>query len=216
MKKKIAVFDLDGTLIDAYHGFSRAFNCALENLGYPAVSEEVVKRAVGGGDRDLAEKFVKKEDVSRLLSMLRKDCMKFFTEGIRLLEGSEEMLSYLKQENLRIGIATNRRRFAVEPLLDELNIRQYFDIICTTDDVENPKPYPDMLIKVMNSCDARSKDDVFFVGDMDIDYYTGRNAGIDTYIVATGSSFRENLEKLEDIKLFDNLVTLKRYLETES
>jgi phosphoglycolate phosphatase-like HAD superfamily hydrolase len=53
---------------------------------------------------------------------------------------------------------------------------------------------------------------MFFAGDMDIDYLTGRNAGVDTYILLTGSSLREELENLDDINLFDNLVTLKKYL----
>ncbi len=212
MNKKIAVFDLDGTLIDAYAVVAKTFNYALEKLGYPAVSYETVKRAVGGGDRDLAGKFVKQEDIPRLISVYRGNHIRFFNEGIKLMEGCEDMLAYLKGNELTVGMATNRAGFAVKALLEKLNIRQYFDIICTADDVKNPKPHPDMLIRIMDFCNVRNRDDVFYVGDMDIDYYTGRNAGIDTYIVATGSSLKETLEKLDDIRLFDNLVTLKKYL----
>lgn len=212
MDKKVAVFDLDGTLIDAYASVAKTFNFALEKLGYSPVSPEIIKRAVGGGDRNLAGKFVREEDIPSLISLYRENHMNFFDEDIRLLDGCEELLTFLKDNNLMLGVATNRAGFSVKPLLEKLNIKQYFDIICTTDDVENPKPHPDMLIKIMNFCSARSKDEGFYVGDMDIDYFTGKNAGIDTYIVLTGSSLKENLEKLEGIKMFDNLISFKRYL----
>lgn len=212
MDRKIAVFDLDGTLIDAYAAVAKTFNYALEKLGYPPVPPEMIKRSVGKGDKDLAGRFVKQEDVSGFLSVYRENHIRFFNEGVRLMEGAEDMLVSLKEKNLVVGLATNRGRFAVSPLLERLKIKQYFDIICTIDDVENPKPHPEMLIKIMDFYHTRNKDDIFYVGDMDIDYYTGRNAGVDTYIVMTGSSPKETLEKLEDIKLFDNLVILKKYL----
>jgi len=216
MDKKIAAFDLDGTLIDAYPAVAKTFNYALEKLGYPPVPPETIKRAVGGGDKDLAGKFVRKEDVPRLISVYRENHIRFFSEGIRLLDGTGELLSFLKENGLKVGLATNRAKFAVPALLEKLNIKQYFDIICTTDDVRNPKPHPDMLEKIMDFCNAGSRDDIFYVGDMDIDYFTGRNAGVDTYIVLTGSSPKETLEKLDDIKMFDSLITLKGYLEAKS
>ncbi len=213
MKKKIAAFDLDGTLIDAYSAVAKTFNFALEQLGYSPVSPETVKRAVGGGDKNLAGKFVRQEDIPHLISVYRENHTRFLDQGIGLLDGCEQLLAFLKDNGFMLGVATNRAGFAVDTLLEKLNIRQYFDIICTTDDVENPKPHPDMLFKIMDFCNSRNKDEIFYVGDMDIDYFTGRNAGVDTYIVATGSSFKETLEKLEGINLFENLITLKKHLE---
>ncbi len=212
MKKKIAIFDLDGTLLDAYAAVTRTFNYALGKLGYPAVTLESVKRAVGGGDVNLAGKFVKGEDIPRLISIYRENHLRFLDGDIKLLDGCLELLDFLKNKDFVFGVATNRAGFAVNTLLEKLNIRQYFDIICTTDDVRNPKPHPEMLFKIMSFFNNASKDEVFYVGDMDIDYLTGRNAGIDTYIVATGSSPKEDLTGLEGIRLFDNLVSLRKYL----
>jgi len=212
MDKKIAIFDLDGTLLDAYTAITKTFNYALEKLGYPPVSLERVKRAVGGGDINLAGKFVNKNDIPALISLYRENHIKFFDGDIKLMDGCRELLTFLKDKHIMLGVATNRAGFSVNPLLEKLNIKQYFDIICTKDDVQNPKPHPDMLIKIMDFFKNRSKKEVFYVGDMDIDYLTGKNAGIDTYIVLTGSSLKNELEEFEDINIFDNLVLLKKYL----
>jgi phosphoglycolate phosphatase len=212
MKKKIAAFDLDGTLLDAYAAVAEAFNYALEKLGYPSISRETLKRSVGKGDVNLAGRFVKESEIPRLLSLYKENQMKFYEGRIKLMDGCLELLDFLKGKNFMLGVATNRSEYAVGALLEELNIKQYFDIICTADSVKNPKPHPDMLFRIMEFCGSKDKDEMFFAGDMDIDYLTGRNAGVDTYILLTGSSLREELENLDDINLFDNLVTLKKYL----
>ncbi len=213
MDKKIAVFDLDGTLLDAYDAIAKTLNFSLKKLGYPPVPYEVVRGSVGGGDANLAGKFVKKDDVTPLISLYRENHIGFLDGNVKLLDGCEELLTFLKRQNLKVGVATNRAKFSVSTLLSKLNIRQYFDIIVTADDVENSKPHPDMLVKIMNFFGVQSRGEIFYVGDMDIDYFTGKNAGIDTYIVTTGSSLKKDMEKLEGIRLFDNLMELKGYLE---
>lgn len=211
MEKKTGIFDLDGTLIDAYVSVAETFNHALKMLGYPPVSLETVKRAVGGGDRSLASMFVNPEHVDELIRIYRDNHIRFLSGNARLLNGCEGLLSFLKQRGLRLGVATNRARFSVRALLEELKICRYFDIICTADDVRNPKPDPGMIIKIMDEFKS-GREEVFYAGDMDIDFFAGKNAGVDTYILTTGSTPRKTLEEIAGINLFDNLGSLKDYL----
>lgn len=211
MKKKIGIFDLDGTLIDAYASVAETFNYALGVLGYPPVTLKKVKRAVGGGDRNLASKFVRDEHIGELMKIYRENYMRFVSGNIRLLSGCEELLSFLKIRNLRLGVATNRARFSVPRLMEELKIDKYFDIICTADDVSNPKPDPEMILNIINVFNS-SREEVFYAGDMDIDFFAGLNAGVDTYILSTGSTPRDKLQSIDSINLFDGLHSLKNYL----
>ena len=211
-KKKAAIFDLDGTLVDAYRAITCTFNDALETMGYPPVPIEKVRRSVGGGSAGLASRFVRKEDVPKLMDLYGKNYAKFLAGRVGLLEGCEGLLEFLSGKGIKLCVATNRSRYTVPGLLDELKIGRYFDIICTADDVVNPKPDPGMIISIMDACGA-NPGEVFYTGDMDIDFFTGRNAGVDTYIVSTGSTPREDLEKIGEINLFDNLVSLKSFLE---
>ncbi|MCM8762100.1 MAG: HAD family hydrolase [Candidatus Omnitrophica bacterium] len=214
MERKIAIFDLDGTLIDAYKAIRDTINYCLKRLGYPSVSLETAKRVVGRGDKDLAGRIVKEKDIASFISLDRDNHIRFLDGNVKLMEGAEELLIYLKKKNFYIAVATNRASFSVIPVLERLNIKDYFDIIYTADDVEKPKPDPEIIFKILQVL-QKDKEESFFIGDMDIDYLTGKNAGIDTYIVSTGSSPKEELEKYSDVKIFDNLIFLKQYLATK-
>jgi len=107
MKKKIAAFDLDGTLLDAYAAVTEAFNRALEKLGYPPLSCETLKRSVGKGDVNLAGRFVKESEIPRLLSLYKENQIKFFEGRIKLMDGCLELLDFLKGKNFMLGVATN-------------------------------------------------------------------------------------------------------------
>jgi HAD superfamily hydrolase (TIGR01549 family) len=212
MKKKIGIFDIDGTLVDGYEAISATFNYSLKLLGYPAISLENVRNSVGGGSKNLALKFVKEEDVLDLMRLYQDNQERFLKGRVKLLEGSKEFLTFLMGQGIILGVATNRTKESAKLIMEELSISRYFDIISTTDDVKEPKPAPDMIQRIINAYKV-TPEEVFFVGDMDIDFFAGQNAGVDTYIVATGSSSREELEKLNKIDLFDNMNSLKEYFK---
>ena len=50
---KLIIFDLDGTLVDAYKAVSTSINHAFEEMGLEQVSHEKIKRSVGWGERVL-------------------------------------------------------------------------------------------------------------------------------------------------------------------
>ncbi|MCM8777973.1 MAG: HAD family hydrolase, partial [Candidatus Omnitrophica bacterium] len=131
MERKIAIFDLDGTLIDAYKAIRDTINYCLKRLGYPSVSLETAKRVVGRGDKDLAGRIVKEKDIASFISLYRDNHIRFLDGNVKLMEGAEELLIYLKKKNFYIAVATNRASFSVIPVLERLNIKDYFDIIYT-------------------------------------------------------------------------------------
>jgi hypothetical protein len=55
---KLVIFDLDGTLVNAYPAVSRSVNYTLGSLGFVPRSHAEIKRSVGGGDRKLMAHFV--------------------------------------------------------------------------------------------------------------------------------------------------------------
>ena len=56
---KLIIFDLDGTLLDAYRAIVRSFNYTMGRLGYPAQDALVIRRAVGWGDARLLKPFIR-------------------------------------------------------------------------------------------------------------------------------------------------------------
>ena len=71
-KIQLVIFDLDGTLVDAYKAVASSLNYALAEMGYVSVEDEKIKRAVGYGDRNLIKTFLSEGDVDGALSIFRQ------------------------------------------------------------------------------------------------------------------------------------------------
>ena len=112
MQYKLAIFDLDGTLVDAYTAVHKSFNVALEELGYPLLTLDVVRRSVGWGERLFIAKFVEEEDVDRAISIYRQHHVGALKSDVHVLPYAQEFLKYLKDKGLYLAIASNRpKRF---------------------------------------------------------------------------------------------------------
>lgn len=212
MGKKIAIFDLDGTLIDAFDSIYETIEFICEKLNYRKFEYDKVKRSVGGGDLKLILNLFKDEKIVNQAHILyRENYLKFLKNNVKVLDGTFELLKELKNRNIKIALATNRSKFSVIPILKETELEKFFDVFLCADDVKNLKPDPEMVLKIVEKFNF-DKRDAFYVGDMDIDYQTGLNAGIDTYIVLTGVCKREDFRKYGNTEIFENLSQLKKFL----
>ena len=71
-KINLIIFDLDGTLVDAYQAVAGSVNYSLGKMGYPPVDDDTIKRLVGWGARNLIQNFVSEEEIDRILSIYRQ------------------------------------------------------------------------------------------------------------------------------------------------
>jgi len=211
--KKVSIFDLDGTLINAYDLIFLSLNEARKELGYGSVDYIEIRKNVGGGDISLIKKFFKNDDIEKAIEIYRNYQQTYINErNIKLMKGAKELLIFLKDKGLKISIATNRNRFSIETILKGTGIKEFFDFILTADDVREKKPSPEILEKICEIFNCR-KEECFYVGDMDIDLITGKKAGIDTFIVLTGSSIKEEIFEVDrNARIFSDLLELKKFL----
>ena len=71
-----------------------------------------------------------------------------------------------------------------------------FDLLVCADDVENPKPHPEPVLRALGELDASAERTVF-VGDSVHDMRSGRAAGVDTAAALWGPFGREDLATTE-------------------
>jgi len=208
---KLIIFDLDGTLIDAYPAITSSFNFTMRKLNYPAQSSLVIRRAVGWGDENLLRPFVKPRDLKKALLIYRNHHKLSLIRSSRLMAGVRILLVRLKDKGYKLAVASNRPTKFSLILLRHLNLRKYFSYMLCGDKLKYGKPHPEILNRIMRRFFLKPKQ-TLYVGDMVIDVQAGRRAKVKTVIVPTGSSSRAEIVKEEPFRIIAKIADLLKIL----
>ena len=208
MKYKLIIFDLDGTLVDAYKAITKSFNYVMRILGYPLRSEKVIRKAVGWGDENLLKPFVKNKDLKRALFLYRRHHKMSLLKYTRLYPDTLKLLKKIKEKGIKVAVASNRPTKFSQILIKHLGLDKFIDYILCADKLRYIKPHPYILNKILKYFSIKCKKEVLYVGDMTIDIQAGRNANIDTVAISRGSSSKSQLKKEKPLKIIDNLLEI--------
>ncbi len=116
-----------------------------------------------------------------------------------LFKGVEDVLRRLKADGMKLAIATNDRRADAEETMKAVGVHDLFDIYVGADDVENPKPSPEMILLACERCRCTPSESVY-IGDQASDLRAGRAAGVKAVIaVSLGVELVPELQVLADI-----------------
>lgn len=152
MKKiKGVIFDMDGLIIDTEKWLQKYYVQASCELGCPMKPEDVLEI------RSLSAEYAipkLKELVGEHFDYygvkeLRKKYMSEHIEkyGIEKKKGIDELLQYIKSNNLKCAVATATAPDRTEEYLTKLNIYSYFDEVVCAAMVKHGKPQPDIYIE---------------------------------------------------------------------
>jgi phosphoglycolate phosphatase len=204
---KLIIFDLDGTLIDAYGAIASSFNFVMRKLGYPKQSYLTIRRSVGWGDKNLLAPFILEKDLNKAVQIYRRHHARALLSKSRLLPGAKMVLALLKNKGYLITVASNRPTRFSRILIKHLKIEKYFDFLLCADKLKKGKPHPEIIRRIMNRFKVTASR-VVYVGDMVIDAQAGRRAGVKTVIVTTGSSHKEEIKKEKPYKIISGIRAL--------
>ncbi|MDO8749390.1 MAG: HAD family hydrolase [Candidatus Omnitrophota bacterium] len=208
---KLVIFDLDGTLVDAYEAITQSVNFTLKKLGYEEAPAKRIRLAVGWGDRKLLGAFIEEKDLNPALVIYRGHHRIALTKYTKLLSGAKELLEYLKQRDFKTAIASNRPTEFTHIILRCLDLRKYFDYVLCADKLPEGKPHPEILLRIMKKLKIKPEQ-VMYVGDMTIDVETARNAGVIAIAVGGGSSSLAEIKKAGPFKIIKSPASLMKIL----
>ncbi|MDD5496634.1 MAG: HAD family hydrolase [Candidatus Omnitrophica bacterium] len=208
---KVVIFDIDGTMVNAYKAIEVSLNYTLRKLGYPRAGLRAVRASIGHGDKDFVERFVKPEDVKRGLSIYRIHHRSSLLRYSRAIPGAKKVLNVLKKKGYKLAVASNRPLKFSRILLRHLGLERYFDVILCAKGKADIKPNPHLLLNVIKRLKLK-KADAVYVGDMAIDVCAGRNAGIRVIAISGGSSSRAELKKERPFKIVSKPVDILKYM----
>lgn len=195
MRYKLAIFDLDGTVLNTIGGLTYALNAALSMNGIPSRSREEVQAMVGNGTRKLIERALGDGAAPDLISKTYSDYQKFYAENCSYdtypYGGIVQMLTRLNDEGVKCAVVTNKPDLPAHKLIEE----HFGSLIAVTygnvPDVP-VKPDPTFVLKCMEEWGVAPSEAVY-IGDSDVDIRTGKNAGIDFISVDWGFRTRDFL-----------------------
>jgi phosphoglycolate phosphatase len=211
-KFKMVIFDLDGTLVNAYKAVYSSINFALTKSGFAPVSAQIVKRSVGWGDRHLIEGFVGKESAPPVLKRYRRHHAQALKNGVTFLPGAKALIADLNRQGYLLAIATNRPKRFTKIILKDLGLARLFDYVLCGDEVKRPKPHPGMLLQILKKFHL-SRQDALYVGDMTIDAETGRAAKVVTVAVLTGSSTEDEIKVYKPFRIIKKISQIREIIK---
>ena len=183
------VFDFDGVIINS------------RNIQMNALKESY-RKYVGNGEPPIDEFF--KLSGSRLdtifttlnlpLGMI-DEYIKYSTEHINditICDHMDNVLNNLKDQDFKIGLCTGKERLRTLQILERLHLSKYFNYVVCADEVINPKPHKESLIKCVNALNSDIKQTIM-VGDSINDIRCAKNAGVLSVAVTWGEGLNEDL-----------------------
>ncbi len=211
-KLQLIIFDLDGTLVDAYPAVASSVNFTLQALGFVKKDKETIRRAVGWGDRQLLTTFVGEKLVDKALKIYRRHHAQALKTGTHFLPGALKVLKTLKKQKYKLAIASNRPTRYTLIILKILEIRDYFNYVLCADKLKKGKPDPQILLKILERMKVPA-DEALYAGDMTIDVQTGKRAKVKTVAVTTGSSEFQELNALKPLCIIPRIDDLIKVIK---
>lgn len=214
MSYKAVLFDMDGTLLDTLEDLCDSTNHALRQMGYPPRGIEEIRRFIGNG----AEKQIRRavpegtseEKIMETLAAFRAYYQDHCQIKTKVYDGLLDMLSELKEKNVKMAVVSNKPDAAVKKLSKEY-FGDRLDYAIGPSDGVRCKPYPDMAEEALKALGVEKKDAVF-VGDSEVDVQTGLNAGLDVIAVSWGFRSREVVIEAGAKMIADDAHQLEKFI----
>lgn len=198
--KKLAIFDLDGTLLNTIEDLGYAANHALQAHGYPTHSIASYPFFVGNGVRRLIERVLPEDarteaTIDRLLITFKEYYNDHNTDYTKPYEGIPELLSLLSSRGVAIAVASNKYQAATEKLISHFFPTLSFIAVEGQKEGVPVKPDPSIVFEILAKAKT-PKADTIYIGDSGVDMETARRACVDSVGVTWG--FRPEKELVEN------------------
>jgi phosphoglycolate phosphatase-like HAD superfamily hydrolase len=209
MRYRTVLLDLDGTLLDHLPAIHRSYAHTLPQLGLPAPTREQVRRAIGGGLENAMRRFVTEADLPRALAIYREYWDRTMLDGVALMPGADWLLAALQARGVALAVFTNKHGGSSRRVCAHLRIAPRFQAIFGAGDTPWLKPDPRYAAHVLAAVGGEAAT-ACLVGDSPFDAEAARLAGIDGFLVATGTHSAEELRAAGASHVYPDLTALAR------
>lgn len=215
----VALFDLDGTLVDSAPDLAAAIDDMLIRFGRPPAGSDKVRQWVGNGAQILVRRALAGradwENAEPVEEALFRDASGHFYRAYETLngrcstvfDGVEPCLERLHELDCRMAVVTNKPERFVQPLLESMGLEHWFDLVVGGDTLAVKKPDAAPLLLAMRELGGTPGTTVM-VGDSAADAEAARNAGLPSVLVRYGYNYGRPVDELGAEMVVDSLTEL--------
>jgi len=216
---QMVLIDLDGTLIDSVPDLAYCVDALMAQLGLPPRGEAKVRQWVGNG----IERLVKRALLDQLdgepdPALLAKALPIYFelykknlSKRSCLYPGVKEGLQFLRDAGYKLGCITNKAAAFTEPLLKDLGVYEYFQIVVSGDTLPVKKPDPLPLLHAARFFKVEPSH-ALMVGDSISDVKAARAAGFQVICMSYGYNHGQDIRDAHPDAVIDSMVQLSGLL----
>lgn len=201
MKYSLAIFDMDGTILNTLDDMTDSLNEILTKYNLPLHTVDEVRFMVGNGIPKLIERAIPDGRSNADFDKILSDFIAYYEKHCAIktapYAGIVDCIKALRAAGLKIAVNTNKVEPAAIALCDDY-FPGLFDIISGSRPGMPPKPAPDGIYEILNRAGMDGKSEgqrAVFIGDSDVDMQTGMNAGLDVIGVDWGFRGKKFLEE---------------------
>ena len=223
MTQKLTIlFDLDGTLVDTAPDLMNAHNHVMKKFGYETKTTNDIRKLVGQGAGSLIGRSLwgqaKKEfgqiDDEKLKEEMVSEFIDFYKKNIvkesKLVNGVEDFLKWSKNNNISMGVCTNKQEYLAIDLLKKIKIYDYFEYVAGHNTFDFCKPDPRHITNVIEIMQGNIKKSLM-IGDSETDGNASKAAGV-TFILLKDGYTEKKVEEIPHDYLIKDFVGIEKII----
>jgi len=191
-KYKLAVFDLDGTLLNTYAGVRAGILYLVDYYHLNPLTEEQMQSFVGPPVyKSLMRHYgVEEEEAKRMQDVFRSY---YATEGLyqaEVYEGLLETIEALHDRGIKTSVATYKREDMAKDVLNHFGVAEHLDGIFGSDEA-NTRTKSDIIRLSIADAGITDYSEALMIGDTDNDALGAMEIGVPFLAVGYGFGFHE-------------------------
>ena len=196
---KAVIFDMDGVIAETEHIHIQAEKETMLKHGIK-ISENELHKYTGTTAKqmftDLIRKYKLRVTFDEIFNQKEEIMFRLLEKDVQPTKGVKELLSRLKQLNIKLGIGSSSHKRLIDFVLKKLDIASFFDAVVDAEDIVNSKPNPEIFLTCAKRLHIRPEE-CLVIEDSNLGVEAAKKAGMKCLGYINPNSGNQDLSKAD-------------------